>query len=99
MHIEEEEQSNFESSKSSSEEGGNSENESTHSKRINKLEQRLEVLANRKGLQEAGVVQPYPVEWDLVQYPPKFKALTLRPLMAKGHRTNISTNSSLRQGT
>ena len=50
MHIEEEEQSNFESSKSSSEEGGNPENGGTHSKRMNKLEQRLEALTNLKGL-------------------------------------------------
>ena len=78
MHTKEEEQSNSESSKSPSEEGGNSENGSTHSKRMNKLEQRLEALANRKGLQEAGVVRPYLVEWDLVPYPPKFKALTLQ---------------------
>ena len=56
MHIEEEEQSNSESSKSPSEEGGNLENESTHSKRMNKLEHRLEALTNRKGLQEAGVL-------------------------------------------
>ena len=50
VHIKEEKQSNSESSKSPSEEGGNSENRSTHSKRMNKLEQRLEVLTNRKGL-------------------------------------------------
>jgi len=39
-----------ESSKPSSEEGGNSENGSAHSKRMNKLEQCLEALADRKGL-------------------------------------------------
>ena len=55
-HTEEEGRSNPESSKPPSEEGGNSENGSTHSKRMNKLEQRLEALANQKGLQEAGVV-------------------------------------------
>ena len=76
VHTEEEEQSNPESSKSPSEEGGNSENGSTHSKRMNKLE-RLEALTNRKGLQEAGVVWPYPAECDLVPYSPKFKAPTL----------------------
>ena len=37
-HTEEEEQSKSESSKPSSEEGGNSENGSTHSKRMNKQE-------------------------------------------------------------
>jgi len=78
-YTEEEEHSNSESSKPPSKEGGNSENGSTHSKRMNKLEQRLETLANQKGLHEAGVVRPYPAEWDLVPYPLKFKALTRRP--------------------
>jgi len=41
------------------------------------LEQCLEALPNRKGLQE-GVVRPYPTEWDLFPYPPKFKAPTLQ---------------------
>jgi len=50
VHTDEEEQSNFESSKSPSEEGGNSENGSTHSKRMNKLKKRLKALTNRKGL-------------------------------------------------
>jgi len=49
-HTEGEEHCNSKSSKSPSEEGGNSENGSAHSKRMNKLEQRLEALANRKGL-------------------------------------------------
>jgi len=44
---------------------------------MSKLEQRLEALASRKGLQEVGVIWSYPAEWDLVPYPPKFKALTL----------------------
>jgi len=77
-HIEEEEHSNSKSSKPPSEEKGNSENGSTYSKRMSKLEQRLEALANQKGLQEAGVVQPYLTEWDLILYPLKFKAPTLQ---------------------
>ena len=48
------------------------------------MEQRLETLTNQKGLQEAGVVRPYPAEWDLVPYPPKFKALTLQAFDGKG---------------
>jgi len=51
---------------------------------MNQLEQRLEALTNQKGLQEAGVVQPYPAEWDLVPYPPKFKAPTLQAFDGKG---------------
>ena len=83
-HTEEEEQSNSESSKPPSEEGGNSKNESTHSKRMNKLEQRLKAFTYRKVLQEAGVVRPYPTEWDLVPYPPKFKVSTLQAFDGKG---------------
>jgi len=59
---------------SSSEEEDNSENGSTHSKRMSKLEQRFEAVANRDGLQEVGIIRPYPAEWDTTPYPPKFKA-------------------------
>jgi len=82
-HTEKEEYSNSKSSKPPSEEEGNSEIESAHSKRMNKLEQHLEALANRKGLQE-GVVRPYPAEWDLISYSPKFKAPTLQAFDGKG---------------
>ena len=51
---------------------------------MSKLEQCLEALASRKGLQEAGVVRSYPAEWDLISYPPKFKALTLQAFEGKG---------------
>jgi len=51
---------------------------------MNKLEQRLEALANQKGLQEAEVVRLYPTEWDLIPYPPKFKAPTLQAFDGKG---------------
>jgi len=34
---------------------------------MSELEKHLEALANRKSLQEAGVVRPYPAEWDLVR--------------------------------
>ena len=51
---------------------------------MSQLEQRLEALTNWKGLQEAGVVRPCPAEWDLVPYPPKFKALTLQAFDSKG---------------
>ena len=57
-HIEkDEEQSKSESSKPPSKEGGNSENGSTHSKRMSKLEQHLKALANQKDLQKAEVVR------------------------------------------
>ena len=50
---------------------------------MSELEKRLEALANRKGLPEVAV-QPYPTEWDLVPYPPKFKAPTLQAFDDKG---------------
>ena len=94
----EDEHSNSEASKPPSEEEVNSENRSTHFKMMSKLEQHLEALANQKSLQEAGVLRPYPAEWDLVPYPPKFKTPTLQAFDGRGHRTSIYTTSSLRSG-
>ena len=54
VHIEEKEQSTSESSKSSSKREGNPDHGRILSKRMSQLEQRLEALTNRKGLQEAG---------------------------------------------
>jgi len=51
---------------------------------MSQLELRLEALASRKDLQEAGVVRPYLAEWDLVPYPSKFKAPTLQAFDGKG---------------
>ena len=50
VNTESEEQFNSVPPKSSSEEEDNSENRSSHSNRMSKLEQRLEALANRDGL-------------------------------------------------
>ena len=55
-HTENKEHSNSKPSKPPSEEEVNSENGSTHSKRMSKLEQCLEALTNWKGFQEAGVI-------------------------------------------
>ena len=71
------EDANFEKPPTLPEEKEGSDVGSDHSKRMSELEKRLEALANQKGLQEAGVVQSYPVEWDLVPYTPKFKASTV----------------------
>ena len=73
-----EEHFNSEPSKLPSEEEVNSENKSSHAKRMSKLEKRLEAFTNRKGLQEAGVVWSYSAECDLVPYLPKFKAPTIQ---------------------
>jgi len=56
------EHSNSEPPKSSPEKEDNLENRSTHSKRMSKLEQRLETFSNRDGLQDVGIVQPYQAE-------------------------------------
>jgi len=77
VNTESENHSNSKPPKSSSEEGDNSESRSSHSKKMSKLEQCLEALANWDGLQDVGIVRPYLAEWDTTPYPPKFKALTL----------------------
>ena len=51
---------------------------------MSKLEQHLEALPVKKGLQEVGVVRPYLAEWDIALYPPKFKALTLQAFDDRG---------------
>ena len=63
---ESEDNSNSEPPKSPSEEEGDLENRDIHSRRMNGLEKCLEAITNRSNLQEAGVVRPYPVEWDIV---------------------------------
>ena len=83
-NIESEEYSNSEPPKSSSEEEDNSENGSSLSKRMSKLEQRLKALAKRDGLQDVGVIQSYPTKWDTAPYPSKFKAPTLHTFDGKG---------------
>jgi len=55
-NTENEEHSSSEPPKSLSEEEDNSENGSTHSKRMSKLEQHLEALANRDRLHDVGII-------------------------------------------
>jgi len=57
-NTESEEHSNSEPSKSSTQAKDNSENESGLSKRMSKLEQHFEALANRGGLQDVGIIRP-----------------------------------------
>ena len=51
---------------------------------MSKLEQRLEALENRGGLQDVGIIRPYPVEWDTAPYLLNFKAPTLYTFGGKG---------------
>ena len=81
---EEARQSAADSPKSTSQVKGDQDQGKAHAKRMSQLERRLEALTNRKDLQEVGVVRPYPAEWDLVPYPPKFKAPTLQAFDGKG---------------
>jgi len=75
---------NSEPPKSSSEEEDGSKNRACHSKWMNELEKCLENIANRSNLQKAGIVSPYPVEWDAAFYSPKFKAPTPHTFDGKG---------------
>ena len=51
---------------------------------MSKLKQSLKALANQGGLQDVGIIQPYPIEWDMAPYPPKFKAPILHTFDSKG---------------
>lgn len=53
-------------------------------RRMNKLKNQFEVIANQGNLQEDGIIWMYPPEWDLVLYPPKFKAPMLHAFDGKG---------------
>ena len=56
-----------------------------HSKRISQLEQRLEALTNRKGLQEAGVIRLTQLNRIFSRTLLSSKLQPYRPSMAKGH--------------
>jgi len=51
---------------------------------MSELEQCLEALANLGGLQDVGIIRPYPAEWNTTPYTPKFKAPTLHIFDGKG---------------
>ena len=97
-HTEKEKHSNSESSKPPSEEGGNLENGSTHSKRMNNWNSVTKLSPNGKASKKQ--------EWSDRTRPSGILSRTLlslklqpyMPSMAKGHRTSTYTTSSLRQG-
>ena len=41
------------------------------------IQAQISSLAQRDELKKVGAVRPYPLEWDSVPYPPKFKPPTL----------------------
>ena len=60
------------------------ENLSAESDAIKDIRAQLASLTQREGLKKVGVTRPYPVEWDLVPYPHKFKPPTLHAYDGKG---------------
>lgn len=58
-----------------------------HRKRFDDFQNQLDALKVQKDLAEQGVVRPYPIEWDSVPYPPKFKLTSLTSFDGKGSPT------------
>src|SRR5436853_3822754 len=53
-------------------------NQEQRSSKVDELERKLDVMANRGSLQEAGISRPYPADWETVPFPAKFKPPTLQ---------------------
>src|SRR3954469_7095982 len=53
------------------------------SHRMKRLEEQVAALKTTTIRQEAGATQPYPLEWDAVKYPSKFKVPTLNTFDGK----------------
>src|SRR5436189_2064198 len=52
--------------------------------RMKQLEEQVAALKTTTSRQEAGATRPYPVEWDAVKYPSRFKVPTLNTFDGKG---------------
>src|SRR4051812_28124949 len=52
--------------------------------RMKRLEEQVAALKTTTIRQEAGATRPYPVEWDTVKYPSRFKVPTLNTFEGKG---------------
>src|SRR5436305_5441367 len=52
--------------------------------RMKRLEEQVAALKTTTIRQEAEATRPYPVEWDAVKYPSRFKVLTLNTFDGKG---------------
>jgi hypothetical protein len=63
------------------------ENSLVNSDVIKGIQAQIASLTHREGLKKSGMTRPYPVEWDLVPYPPKFKPPTLQSYNGKGSPT------------
>src|SRR5204862_3876082 len=60
------------------------ESKATDGHRMKRLEEQVAVLKTTTIRQEAGATRPYPVEWDTVKYPSRFKVPTLNTFDGKG---------------
>ena len=63
---------------------------------IKGIQAKIASLSRRDELKKVGMTRPYPLEWDSVPYPPKFKPPTLHTYDGKGSPTNIFITSSLK---
>ena len=60
------------------------------------VQAQIAFLTQRDELKKVGAVRPYPLEWDSVTYPPKFKPPTLHTYVVRARQTSTSTTSGLR---
>ena len=51
---------------------------------IKGIQDQIASLTQRDELKKMGMTHPYPMEWDSVPYPPKFKPATLHTYDGKG---------------
>ena len=63
---------------------------------IKGIQAQIASVAQRDELKKAGMIHPYPLEWDLVAYSPKFKPPTLHTYDGKSSPINIFITSSPR---
>ena len=69
-------------------EGVSSSDNPSRNKRMDDFQSQLDALKLKKDSAELGVARPYPVEWDTIPYPPKFKPMSLIQFDGKGSPTH-----------
>ena len=57
------------------------------------IQAQIASLTQRDELKKVGAVRPYPLEWDSVPYPPKFKPPILHSYDGKSSQISIFTTS------
>jgi len=55
------------------------------------IQAQIASLARRDELKKVGAVRPYPLEWDSVTYPPKFKPPHCTHMIARAHQISTFT--------